>query len=62
MQYVYWANVSELHTSDINAAFPLYHHHGAYVAPFILCLLNLAHCNPISMLIYFNVLDCNHLA
>ena len=55
-------------TSDVSAAFPLYYHyhHGTYLPdskpPFILCLPNLAHCNPISMLIYFNVLDCDHVA
>ena len=60
-----WASVSEPHTNDVNAAFPLYyhHHHGTYVVRYILCLPNLAHCNPISfMLIYFNALDCDHVA
>ena len=32
-----WASVSEPHTSDVNAAFPLYyHHHGTYVVLYIL--------------------------
>ena len=56
-----WASVSKPHTSEFKAAFPLYYH-GTYIIPYILCLPNLAHCNPISMLISFNVLDCDHVA